>query len=102
LAAVCPFKPNPLATTRPWNGRSPRWGSNASQKIFSGCVAATSSMSIPSAADAMITTADVRIEDDHFGCQPSWARYLTTPSRWRTAGGPLARPTGGWRRLADA
>jgi hypothetical protein len=47
----------PKASLRPWNGRMPVPRSTVSRRIFSGCDAATSSMSMPPAALAITTGA---------------------------------------------
>ena len=47
--------PMPNASLRAWNGASPKPGSKASLRISSGVLAATSSISMPPAADAMKT-----------------------------------------------
>ena len=50
-----PLSPMPNASLRAWNGTMPVPGSMCSRRIFSGSLAATSSMSMPPAALAMMT-----------------------------------------------
>src|SRR5438132_7094442 len=57
-------KPRANANLRAWNGRKPTAGSIVSLKICSGVLAATSSMSMPPAADAMNTGRPLAIEHD--------------------------------------
>ena len=54
-----PSSPNPNASFRAWNPEIPDAGSTATRRIFSGCVSATCSISIPPSVDATIVTRDV-------------------------------------------
>ena len=54
----------PNASLRAWNGTMPVPRLTYSRRIFSGCVAATSSMSMPPAALAMMTGAGGGAVDD--------------------------------------
>ena len=59
LLVSLPVRPRLKAILRHWKGVSPTSGSIASVKIFSGVVAATSSISIPPSVEAMTVTFEV-------------------------------------------
>ena len=55
LPTASPFSPRPKASLRAWKALKPSDGSIGSLRMRSGLFAATSSMSIPPALDAMKT-----------------------------------------------
>ncbi len=59
LPTSLPLRPRPKASSRPWNGMKPVTGSIATLMIFSGCLAATSSISTPPSVEAMKVTREV-------------------------------------------
>ena len=56
---VSPVRPSPKASRRAWKGMRPVSGEIHSRRIFSGCSAATSSISTPPSAEATNVTRDV-------------------------------------------
>ena len=59
LLTCLPSGPSPKAIWRAWNGWKPVAGSIATLRIFSGCCAATSSISMPPSVEAMMVTREV-------------------------------------------
>ena len=54
-----PSRPSPKQSRRTWKGKSPSAGSAGARRIFSGECAATSSISMPPAWDAITSGAPV-------------------------------------------